>query len=125
MKKHMLGEDPLDTFKPHTLREKVIHAIPKVTLVETIRTYNIKSYLPGDMQAGLLATVMLVPQSLAYATLAGVPVEYGLYSSVLPLFAYAVFGTSKQLSVGPVAVVSLLVANSVGGLAGITKLFYS
>ena len=59
---------------------------------------------------------MLVPQSLAYALLAGVPAEVGLYASILPLVLYTLFGSSRTLAVGPVAVVSLMTASSIGGL---------
>ena len=57
---------------------------------------------------------MLIPQSLAYALLAGLPAEVGLYASILPLVAYAIFGTSRALAVGPVAVVSLMTAAAIG-----------
>ncbi len=71
----------------------------------------------NDLMAAVIVTIMLVPQSLAYALLAGLPPEMGLYASILPLVAYAVFGTSRVLAVGPVAVVSLMTAASVGNLA--------
>lgn len=71
----------------------------------------------SDLVAAIIVTIMLVPQSLAYALLAGLPAEMGLYASILPLVAYAVFGTSRVLAVGPVAVVSLMTAASVGNLA--------
>lgn len=64
--------------------------------------------------AALIVTVMLIPQSLAYAMLAGLPAATGLYASMLPLLAYSLFGSSRTLSVGPVAVISLLSANAVG-----------
>jgi SulP family sulfate permease len=70
-----------------------------------------------DGLAALIVTVMLIPQSLAYAMLAGLPPEMGLYASMLPLVAYAVFGTSTTLSVGPVAVVSLMTAAAIGQFA--------
>ena len=60
---------------------------------------------------------MLIPQGMAYAMLAGLPPIYGLYASTVPLILYALFGTSRQLSVGPGAMVALLVASGVGGLA--------
>jgi len=60
---------------------------------------------------------MLIPQSLAYALLAGLPAQVGLYASILPLVVYAVFGTSRTLSVGPVAVVSLMTAAALAPLA--------
>ncbi|MEQ8435327.1 MAG: sulfate permease [Oceanicaulis sp.] len=70
-----------------------------------------------DMMAAVIVTLMLIPQSLAYALLAGLPPEVGLYASILPLVAYAIFGTSRALAVGPVAVVSLMTAAAVGQIA--------
>ncbi|MFT5706760.1 MAG: SulP family sulfate permease [Oceanospirillaceae bacterium] len=75
-----------------------------------------RNALSGDLIAALIVTIMLIPQSLAYALLAGLPAEVGLYASMLPLVAYTVFGTSKTLSVGPVAVVSLMTATAIGSL---------
>ncbi|MFP4275238.1 MAG: SulP family inorganic anion transporter [Paracoccaceae bacterium] len=72
--------------------------------------------LTSDMVAAVIVTIMLIPQSLAYALLAGLPAEMGLYASILPLVAYAIFGTSRALAVGPVAVVSLMTAAAVGNL---------
>lgn len=71
----------------------------------------------GDLTAGLTVAVMLIPQGMAYAMIAGLPPVMGLYSVLIPLFLYAVMGTSRQLAVGPVAMVSLLVATGVGALA--------
>ena len=68
----------------------------------------------SDGVAALIVTIMLIPQSLAYAMLAGLPPEVGLYASVAPLLLYAVFGTSRVLAVGPVAVVSLMTAAAIG-----------
>lgn len=73
--------------------------------------------LAGDVIAGVIAAIMLIPQSMAYALLAGVPVQVGLYASILPLMLYAVLGTSRVLSVGPVAIVALLTANALSPLA--------
>ncbi|WP_300514995.1 sulfate permease [Aliiroseovarius sp.] len=70
----------------------------------------------ADLMAAVIVTIMLIPQSLAYALLAGLPPQMGLYASILPLVAYALFGTSRALAVGPVAVVSLMTAAAVGGL---------
>lgn len=92
---------------------------------------NLKRYLPilqwapqygrsqatSDLVAAVIVTVMLIPQSLAYALLAGLPAQVGLYASILPLVIYAVFGTSRTLSVGPVAVVSLMTAAALAPLA--------
>lgn len=80
------------------------------------RRYS-RQTLSRDLIAAMIVTIMLIPQSLAYALLAGLPPEVGLYASMLPLLAYAVFGTSTSLAVGPVAVVSLMTATAVGRLA--------
>ena len=71
----------------------------------------------GDLVAGLTTAVMLIPQGMGYAMIAGLPPIYGLYSSLVPLVIYGLFGTSRQLAVGPVAMVSLLVATAVGTVA--------
>ncbi len=80
-----------------------------------------QSYTRGlfgaDLLAAVIVTIMLIPQSLAYALLAGLPPETGLYASILPLLAYTVFGTSRTLAVGPVAVISLMTATAVGRVA--------
>ena len=73
--------------------------------------------LQADLLAALIVTIMLIPQSLAYAMLAGLPPEAGIYASILPILLYAVFGTSRALAVGPVAVVSLMTAAAVGEVA--------
>ncbi len=85
-------------------------------LPKWVKTYS-KSDAFSDGIAALIVTVMLVPQSLAYAMLAGLPPQVGLYASILPLIAYAVFGSSRALAVGPVAVVSLMTAAAVGKVA--------
>lgn len=74
-----------------------------------LRRYD-RATLGHDLVAALIVTLMLVPQSLAYAMLAGLPPQVGLYASIAPLVAYAAFGSSRTLSVGPVAVVSLMTA---------------
>lgn len=79
------------------------------------RAYN-REALIGDGIAAVVVTIMLIPQSLAYALLAGVPAEIGLYASMLPLVAYALFGSSRTLSVGPVAIVSLMTAAALAQL---------
>lgn len=71
-----------------------------------------RSDLRHDLGAGLTIAAMLVPQGMAYALLAGLPPEVGLYASTLPVVAYALLGTSRQLAVGPVAIVSLLTASA-------------
>jgi sulfate permease, SulP family len=76
-----------------------------------------RANLPNDAVAGIVTAIMLIPQSMAYAQLAGLPPQIGLYASVVPLMIYALLGTSGQLSVGPVAITSLLVFSGVGTLA--------
>jgi sulfate permease, SulP family len=80
------------------------------------KRYDKKKTATSDLVAAVVVTIMLIPQSLAYALLAGLPPEVGLYASILPLVAYAIFGTSRALAVGPVAVVSLMTASAVGEL---------
>ncbi|WP_375204289.1 SulP family inorganic anion transporter [Hyphococcus sp.] len=77
------------------------------------RAYS-PSLFADDALAAIIVTIMLIPQSLAYAMIAGLPPQVGLYASMTPLIAYAVFGTSNTLAVGPVAVVSLMTASAVG-----------
>jgi len=80
------------------------------------RTYNGAAF-SNDLVAAVIVTIMLIPQSLAYALLAGLPPEAGIYASIVPIVLYAIFGTSRALAVGPVAVVSLLTASAVGQVA--------
>ncbi len=76
-----------------------------------------KIWLKGDLAAGVTVGVMLIPQGMAYALIAGLPPEYGLYAAVVPLLIYAIFGSSRHLAVGPVALIALLVASAVSPLA--------
>ncbi|TNF27848.1 MAG: solute carrier 26 family protein [Deltaproteobacteria bacterium] len=85
-------------------------------LFESLRGYD-RGVFGRDAMAGLTTAIMLVPQAMAYAMLAGLPPEVGLYASMLPLVAYALLGTSRQLAVGPVATDSLLVASAIAPLA--------
>lgn len=85
-------------------------------ILEWGRSYD-RPALTSDLMAAVIVTIMLIPQSLAYAMLAGLPPVVGLYASILPLVAYAVFGTSRTLAVGPVAVVSLMTASAAGAVA--------
>ncbi|QPM89604.1 SulP family inorganic anion transporter [Pseudooceanicola algae] len=80
------------------------------------RRYD-RASLRNDLVAAVIVTIMLIPQSLAYAMLAGLPPEAGLYASIVPILLYAIFGTSRALAVGPVAVVSLLTASALGEVA--------
>ncbi len=76
-----------------------------------------KQYIPKDLVAGLTVAIILIPQGMAYAMIAGLPPVYGLYASLLPILIYAFLGTSRQLAVGPAAMDSLLVAAGLGALA--------
>ncbi len=87
--------------------------LPTLPILKWGRAYD-REALVSDLVAALIVTIMLIPQSLAYASLAGLPPEAGLYASVAPLLLYAVFGTSRVLAVGPVAVVSLMTAATIG-----------
>ena len=81
-----------------------------------MKGYN-RSNLASDSMAGLIVAIMLVPQGMAYALLAGLPPEVGLYASIVPLVFYGLLGSSRALAVGPVAIVSLMVATSLGQIA--------
>ncbi len=87
-----------------------------VPLLDWASAYD-RTAFSNDMIAALVVTIMLIPQSLAYALLAGLPPEAGIYASIAPIVLYAIFGTSRALAVGPVAVVSLLTASAVGQVA--------
>jgi SulP family sulfate permease len=88
------------------------------------RTYD-RNAFSNDMIATVIVTIMLIPQSLAYALLAGLPPEAGIYASIAPIILYAIFGTSRALAVGPVAVVSLLTASAVGQVAEVGTAGYA
>ena len=92
---------------------KLEQAIPSVSWFKNYQ----RSWIAGDLSAGLTVGVMLIPQGMAYAMIAGLPPIYGLYASTVPLIIYALLGTSRQLAVGPVAMVSLLTAAGVGVIA--------
>ncbi len=81
-----------------------------------VRDYR-REWLVGDLTAAAVVTMLLVPQGLAYATLAGLPAYLGLYASILPVIAYAMFGSSMVLAVGPVAVTALMTASALSPLA--------
>ncbi len=90
--------------------------LPGLPVLGWARRYD-RDTLASDALAAAIVTLMLIPQSLAYALLAGLPPEVGLYASVAPLVVYALLGTSRVLAVGPVAVVSLMTAAAIGELA--------
>ncbi|EOA31998.1 hypothetical protein CARUB_v10015239mg [Capsella rubella] len=90
-----------------------------------IRTYQWHQYFKLDLMAGITVGIMLVPQAMSYARLAGLQPIYGLYSSFVPVFVYALFGSSRQLAVGPVALVSLLVSNALSGIVDPSEDLYT
>jgi len=87
-----------------------------VPALDWLRHYE-RKHLPGDALAGVIVATLLIPQGMAYALLAGLPPQFGLYASLLPLAVYALLGSSRFVAVGPVAMVSLLIANGVAELA--------
>ncbi|CAN1174065.1 Sulfate transporter 4.1, chloroplastic [Linum perenne] len=90
-----------------------------------IRSYRWRDDFQVDLLAGLTIGVMLVPQAMSYAKLAGLEPIYGLYTGFVPIFVYAIFGSSRQLAIGPVALVSLLVSNVLKGIAGSSDELYT
>jgi len=87
-----------------------------IPLFDWIRSYD-KSDLRGDLIAGITVGVMLIPQSMAYAVLAGLPPVYGLYASVFPMIIYGILGTSRELAVGPAAIICILIVAGVSEFA--------
>ena len=98
---------------PSARPANLLRLLPSLPILDWGRRYD-RDTLVSDVVAAIIVTMMLIPQSLAYALLAGLPPEIGLYASVAPLLLYAVFGTSRVLAVGPVAVVSLMTAAAIG-----------
>ncbi|AFL86028.1 high affinity sulfate transporter 1 [Belliella baltica DSM 15883] len=96
----------------NTISKKLKSYLP---ILEWLPKYK-KTDLQGDLSAGLTVGIMLIPQGMAYAMLAGLEPIHGLYAVTVPLLLYAIFGTSRQLAVGPVAMVSLLTASGIASL---------
>lgn len=94
----------------------MIHLSRLIPAIAWLQSYQ-KANFRGDLTAGLTTAVMLIPQGMAYSMLAGLPPIMGLYASTIPILVYSLLGTSRQLAVGPVAMVSLLTAAGVGTLA--------
>lgn len=95
----------------------MFHRIARfIPILDWGRTYDRRAF-SNDAGAALIVTIMLIPQSLAYAMLAGLPPEAGIYASIVPIILYAVVGTSRSLAVGPVAVVSLLTVSALAEVA--------
>lgn len=84
--------------------------------LDWLRGYS-RDHLSSDLIAAIVVTIMLIPQGMAYAMLAGLPPQAGLYGAIVPLLIYAALGTSRALAVGPVAVVALMTAAAAGDIA--------
>ena len=93
--------------------KKIKELIP---ILEWLPNYN-SSRLKGDFIAGITVSIILIPQGIAYALIAGLPPIYGLYCALVPQLVYAIFGSSRQVAIGPVAMDSLIVATGVSTLA--------
>lgn len=91
------------------------HLVTWIPALGWLRNYD-RTQLPGDLIAGLIVAVMIVPQSMAYAVLAGLPPQIGLYASILPMIIYGFMGSSRTLSVGPTAIAALLTASAVNSV---------
>lgn len=85
-------------------------------MLQWLKHYR-RAQLPGDISAGLVVAMMMIPQGMAYALVAGLPPVVGIYASILPPIVYALFGSSMTQSVGPMAIVSLMTAAVIGPLA--------
>ncbi|MFO7858584.1 MAG: SulP family inorganic anion transporter, partial [Ectothiorhodospiraceae bacterium] len=96
--------------RPHPLRPG---------LLDTLHGYR-RQHLAADTIAGAITAILIIPQGMAYALLAGLPAQYGLYAAIFPPALYALWGTSRTLAVGPVAVASLMVANALANYAETT-----
>lgn len=107
----MVDQNKASTSKPN----------PIMTQWSWLKGYN-GSIFADDLVAAIIVTILLVPQSLAYALLAGLPPQVGIYVSIFPLIAYALFGSSRIINVGPTAVISLMTAASIAVLPEGTRL---
>ena len=87
-----------------------------IPILEWLPAYN-KSLFKDDLVAGIIVGIILIPQGIAYALIAGLPPIYGLYCAIVPQVMYAIFGSSRQVAIGPVAMDSLIVATGVSTLA--------
>jgi SulP family sulfate permease len=83
--------------------------IPMVAWLKTYTRHDFNS----DVFAGVITAILLIPQGIAYAILAGLPPELGLYASIFPPILYALLGTSRTLSVGPVSIAAIMIASAV------------
>lgn len=113
-KRRMYGEK--QSWQRPTLGEVKNAIYSKIPMIEWLPKYNFKKDFQGDLITGLTLGIMLIPQGMAYALLASLPPIYGLYSSIMPALVYMSVGSCKHMSVGPFALVSLLVAEGASSL---------
>jgi hypothetical protein len=99
----------------HCVRKNIENRIP---CIKWLRTYRIKEYFIADLLAGITVGIMHIPQGMAYSLLATLPPIYGLYTSFYPVLIYWIFGTSRHISMGTFAVISLMVASTIADLEG-------
>ena len=93
------------------LRRLIVRRVPLFDWVRRVTRRTVRA----DLIAGLTVGVMVIPQSMSYASIAGLPYIYGMYAACTPAMVYAIFGQSRQLAVGPVAMVSLLISAGLEG----------
>lgn len=102
------------------IRSRASRIFPILNWLATYRRQG----LAGDMMAGTIVTILAIPEGMAYAMIAGLPPQAGLYASLLPLLIYPLFGSSRFVAVGPVAMISLLVANAISQTTAATPSDY-
>ncbi len=90
-----------------------------IPILDWLPRYSL-SFLKGDLLAGLTVGIILIPQGIAYALIAGLPPIYGLYTALIPQFIYTLFGTSRQLATGPIAIDSLIIAAGISAIASVS-----
>eukprot|EP00899_Mesostigma_viride_P006294 jgi/Mesvir1/15666/Mv03267-RA.1 len=115
--RYLGGWSPLAAYRNTTAKQLLDRMVRRLLPAYSwMSTYDVKEYLKGDVIAGLSVGVMLIPQSLAYAGIAELPSRYGMYAGLAPLFVYGLFGGCRQLSVGPAALVALLLEQGLGDI---------
>jgi sulfate permease, SulP family len=114
----LLFPEFVQQFHSNTTTETMIESVHTESLVSKylpiigwLKSYNLKDFY-DDLFAGVITAILLVPQGIAYAILAGLPPELGLYASILPPILYVLLGTSRTLSVGPVSIAAIMIASA-------------
>ncbi|KAJ8647120.1 hypothetical protein MRB53_000143 [Persea americana] len=121
LKETFFAADPLRSFKDQPKSTKLILSLQALfPILEWGRHYNLKKFR-GDLLAGLTIASLCIPQDIGYAKLANLDPQYGLYSSFVPPLIYALMGSSRDIAIGPVAVVSLLIGTLAQGQVDSTK----